>query len=70
MGESIFHIGLNGETSSGLYNSPLQNVAYFLSDNPNKFVTGGTHTPSDGIVGLTIIDNGNVGIVILNLLLN
>ena len=34
MGESIFHIGLNGETSSGLYNSPLQNAAYFLSDNP------------------------------------
>ena len=63
MGESIFHIGLNGETSSGLYNSPLQNAAYFLSDNPIQFVTGGTHTtPSDGTARLTIIDNGNVGI--------
>ena len=62
-GESIFHIGLNGETSSGLYNSPLQNAAYFLSDNPIKFVTGGTHTtPSDGTARLTILDNGNVGI--------
>ena len=62
-GESIFHIGLNGETSSGLYTSPLQNAAYFLSDNPIQFVTGGTHTtPSDGTARLTILDNGNVGI--------
>ena len=62
-GESIFHIGLNGETSSGLYNSPLQNAAYFLSDNPIQFVTGGTHTtPSDGTARLTILDNGYVGI--------